>query len=65
MKKLGKISRAGEWHSRNTLESGRRGLAKCRPICPGEAPQVRETETVGNFRDPVVMSRIGHAAIVP
>ena len=60
MQKLEKISRGGESHSRGALESGRWGLAKCRPICTGEAPQLRETEPVGNFPD-LDLVRIGVA----
>ena len=59
MQKL-EILRADERHSRGTLESGRWGLAKCRPICSCEAPKLRETETVGNFRD-LNLVRVGVA----
>src|SRR6516165_1790607 len=44
-------SGGGDMHSRSPLQSGRWGLAKRGPICPGEAPQLRETETMGNFGD--------------
>ena len=60
MQKLEKFHGPGEGHSRSTLESGRWGLAKCRPICPGKAPKPREPETVGNFRD-LNLVRVGVA----
>src|SRR6516225_10166578 len=41
----------GDAHPRSPLQSGRWGLAKGGPISAGEAPQLRETETVGNFPD--------------
>jgi len=53
-----------EPHSWNKPKSGRWGLAKYRPISPGEAPQLREPETIGNICD-VDHVRIGvaqHAA---
>src|SRR6516162_8856597 len=43
-----KNSRRGEARFRSALESGRRGLARYRPIPPGEASQLREPEKVGN-----------------
>src|SRR6516164_157267 len=46
-----KNSRRGEARSWSALESSRRGLAKYRPISPGEASQLREPETVGNICD--------------
>src|SRR5689334_8277928 len=51
MQKLEKNSLGGEARSRRTSERGRWGLAKCCPICPGEAPQLREPETLGNLCD--------------
>ena len=33
------------------MESGRWGLAECRPVCLGEAPRLREAEAAGNFCD--------------
>src|SRR6516225_2293977 len=50
MQKLGKLQ-SSEPRFWDALESGRWGLAKCRPISSGKAPQLRETETVGNFPD--------------
>ena len=44
-------SRSGQSRSWSPLKSGQWGLAKCGPVYPGEAPQLRETKTVGHFRD--------------
>jgi hypothetical protein len=48
---IGKNSRGGDAHCQSSLQSGRWGLAEHGPICSGEAPQLRETETMGNFGD--------------
>src|SRR6516164_7216551 len=50
MQKLGKLQ-SGEPRFWDALESGRWGLAKRGPISSGKAPQLRETETVGNVPD--------------
>src|SRR6516162_4510570 len=55
-----KISRVGETRFRSALKSGRWCLAKCRPISPSEASQLRETETMCDICD-VDHVRIGIA----